>query len=489
MLWGGARMAGGLTETDRTVEALQTQTRPRPTPAGDGATPASVWAPPGGDANGRPGPTATTRRLFRHPRLMHYNRLIVGVFAINLAILAYGAAIGGWWQGETSALRTISAVAQANLVLAVLPRQHWLVNLVGWLATRPSTRWPLRVRWTLGKYYHVGGLHVGAAVSGAGWYLLFVLSLNRDFVRGAGNVTVPNLVVSLLVVELFIVMIVLALPRYRRTAHDHFEITHRFCAWAALVLVWINTVLFVASNRGELSLIAGLLHSPTAWMLALTTMLSLWPWLLLRRVPIEVERPSSHAAIVRLFQVSKPPIGTTRPISRHPLVGWHHFANVPVTDGGHGYRMVISRAGDWTADFIDDPPPHVWVRGLPTVGVANVKRLFTRVVYVVTGSGIGPALGHLLGDERPSRLVWITRDPERTYGAGLVGEIRRAQPDAVVWNSDRWGKPNVLQLAHAACVDFDAEAVICISNKTVTWQVVHGLEQQGIPAFGPIWDS
>ena len=34
-----------------------------------------------------------------------------------------------------------------------------------------------------------------------------------------------------------------------------------------------------------------------------------------------------------------------------------------------------------------------------------------------------------------------------------------------------------------------AEAVICISNKTLTWQVVHGFEQRGIPAFGPVWDS
>jgi hypothetical protein len=31
--------------------------------------------------------------------------------------------------------------------------------------------------------------------------------------------------------------------------------------------------------------------------------------------------------------------------------------------------------------------------------------------------------------------------------------------------------------------------VVCIANREVTWQVVHGLERRGIPAFGPIWDS
>ncbi len=31
--------------------------------------------------------------------------------------------------------------------------------------------------------------------------------------------------------------------------------------------------------------------------------------------------------------------------------------------------------------------------------------------------------------------------------------------------------------------------MICVSNRDVTRQVVHGMEQRGIPAFGPIWDS
>jgi hypothetical protein len=27
------------------------------------------------------------------------------------------------------------------------------------------------------------------------------------------------------------------------------------------------------------------------------------------------------------------------------------------------------------------------------------------------------------------------------------------------------------------------------NDKTLTWNIVHGLEQRGIPAFGPVWDS
>jgi hypothetical protein len=135
-----------------------------------------------------------------------------------------------------------------------------------------------------------------------------------------------------------------------------------------------------------------------------------------------------------------------------------------------GYRMVVSRAGDWTSAFVEQPPTHVWVRGIPTMGVANARKLFTKILLVATGSGIGPMLGHLLDTSVPSRLVWITKNPRRTYG-------------------DERRKPDVLRLAYAACLQSGAEAVVCIANRTVTWQVVHGLERRGIPAFGPIWDS
>jgi hypothetical protein len=171
--------------------------------------------------------------------------------------------------------------------------------------------------------------------------------------------------------------------------------------------------------------------------------------------------------------------------------GGVNVADVAVAAGsGHrGYRMTVSRAGDWTARLIDNPPGHIWVRGIPTVDIVVIKRLFSKVVIVATGSGIGPALGHLLSAETPAQLVWATRDATKTYGAALVDEILTAQPEAIIWNTDELGRPDMLRLAYRAYITSGAEAVICISNKTLTWNVVHGLERRGIPAFGPVWDS
>lgn len=88
-------------------------------------------------------------------------------------------------------------------------------------------------------------------------------------------------------------------------------------------------------------------------------------------------------------------------VSRSPLLEWHSFADVPAP-GKAGFRLTISRAGDWTGSFIDDAPSRVWVKGITTAGVATIETLFTKVVYVASGSGIGPVLPHLLAKEVPS---------------------------------------------------------------------------------------
>ena len=420
------------------------------------------------------------RRISKHPRLMHYNRLVVLAMTVNVGWALYGAMAANWWTPDGANLPAVALTAQTNLAAAVLFRQQYVLNALAWLVTRPPTSWPLRVRWTLGKYYHFGGLHVGTAVAGTLWYLVLVVSMIRDAIAGVGEASSAHIMLGITIATTFTVMAVMALPRLRSVRHDRFEVTHRFCGWAALVLVSINTMFVVDGD---------LVAAPAFWLVVLSALAAIWPWLLLRRVPVSCERPSSHAVILHLDHGTVPAVGTTRPISRRRFVGWHHFANVPAAPGGSGYRMLVSRAGDWTAALIDEPPTHVWVRGIPTVGVANVRKLFTKVVLVATGSGIGPVLGHLLDTSVPSRLVWVTKSPRLTYGDAFVDEIEAAQPDALIWDTGVRGKPDVLQLAHAAYVESGAEAVICVSNRTVTWQVVHGLERCGIPAFGPIWDS
>ena len=79
--------------------------------------------------------------------------------------------------------------------------------------------------------------------------------------------------------------------------------------------------------------------------------------------------------------------------------------------------------------------------------------------------------------------------PRLTYGDELVDELLAVQQDAVIWDTNENGRPDLVELAYKAYKEADAEAVIVISNKKLTWQVVYGMESRGIPAYGAIWDS
>ena len=414
------------------------------------------------------------RQALRHPRARPYNRLALGVLVVNVAMAVLGRR---WWGDADSAVPALGLLAEANIALSILFRQQAFINALGRVATAVPLTWPLWLRWSSAKFYQHGGLHVGTAVAGTAWYLVLVSVLLPD-----GSVPFAARVVALLALGLLVVILVLASPWVRHRLHDGFELSHRFGGWAALGLIWVSTVLLEPDP-------AALLTDPAVWLLVAATLGVAWPWIRLRRVPVQVEIPSDHVALVTLVGEPTPDRGTTRGISRHPLVGWHQFANIPTRQDGAGHRMAISRAGDWTSEFIATPPPAVWVRGVPTIELANVWRVFSRTVFVATGSGIAPVLGHLLDAEARTKLVWVTRNPRRTYGDGLVQEILDRQPDATIWDTESLGKPDVLRLAYAAYVESGAEAVICVSNRTVTGDLVHGLERRGIPAFGPVFDS
>jgi len=418
----------------------------------------------------RAGPGAI-RRALKHPRVMPYQRLIALVLLVNAGILISGA--GG--------LSDLAALTLANLTGAVLIRRQQVLNVLFGLAGRGSKDWPLWLRWSVSKVSHVGGLHAGCALAGTAWLCAFTATALT------GPATATTRVVASAIAVLCLIIVAGALPVVRRRVHNAFELTHRFGGWSAIALFWVLTLhLALLGDEPALRAIA---TTWQVWVLALVTFCIVSPWLRLRRVPITVERPSGHAAIVTFPGRRAPTVASAVGISRSPLREWHAFATV-TTPGRDGFRILVSRAGDWTGRFVDDPPSHLWVRGVPTAApMARVEVLYDRVIYVVTGSGIGPALGQIIASRVDAKLIWSARSPRVTYGDALVDEVESAQPHALIWDTTERGKPDLLALARDACRDFGAEAVFVVSNQPATRRIVHGLERAGIPAFGPIWDS
>ncbi|KAJ4482067.1 hypothetical protein J3R30DRAFT_3286838 [Lentinula aciculospora] len=409
-----------------------------------------------------------------------YRRLFSVVFIANIAIFIAFCVRG-------ASVPKFGEVAIANLFVAILFRQDYVINALFFILCSAPKSWPLWIRLKLCRVYSLpGGIHSGSAISGTVWLILFVGQATRNFVEG-GTVSTSTLGVTYSILLLLLTMILFAYPSLRSKRHDTFEYLHRFMGWTVVALVWAQVVLLNNDFKGTQSLAHALRTNPTFWLVVILTASIALPWARLRKEPVQSEVLSNHA--LRLyFEYDEPVPGSFVRISNDPLLDWHSFATIR-EPGKKGFSVVVSRAGDWTSAMIAAPPSRVWVRGIPTTGVMRIVPLFRRVVVVATGSGIGPCAPHVFAKQSTIQLLWSAPNVRETFGDKLVDSLLEASPNAVIYDTRKNGKPDMIKLVARLVKEFEAEAVCIISNPALTRKVVYGMMSRGVPAFGAIWDS
>lgn len=383
-------------------------------------------------------------------------------------------------------LDSVNACA-VNVLVCGLARQPLVVNALFVALCAVPRSAPLRLRHLTCKVFHLGGVHSGSGVASCLWYVGFLALYTYQYHPSPIATTV--LVLAYFILALLLAIIAVAAPAFRTSWHDRFELTHRFSTWAVLALFW--SLLLTLASQQQAAMGAFLVSLPAFWATLLITVAIIHPWAMLRRVEVIPESLSKHA--IRLhFSHTSILYGQGISISRHPLRDWHSFATItdrfdtPATK----FSCLISKAGDWTSAIISDPASRVWVRGVPTYGFGYVMRLFSRIIVVTTGSGIGPCLSFIDDDNRPEmRVVWQTKSPLQTYSQRTVDLVHRMDPDPVVIDSSVSGRVDMLQIVLRLYGEFKPEAVCVISNPRFTKELVFKLEARGVHAYGPIFDS
>jgi hypothetical protein len=428
-------------------------------------------------------------RWVRHRALSAYRKLFSVVFVANVVFLIV---LLLQTRGEIISLPLplLATLVASNLLGAVLLRQDYVINFIFWLFTRPPTSLPLWIRRHFARIYHNGGVHSGCATSATMWWAVFAVAATSNFVAQSPKYSINQITLALtyIVLVLLLAILTMAFPSIRAIMHDQFEWTHRFAGWTALALVWAHTVACTASISSE-PLGTALAKTPAIYLNILITLSISLPWMRLRRVNVVPEPLSKHA--VRLhFDFDTPGPSTSRGvrITDRPLVEWHAFAAIP-EPSGKGFSIIVSKAGDWTKRIIENPPTSLWTRGTPASGVLAMAPLFKKIILVATGSGIGPCMPILMERRVPCRVIWSTRNPQETYGRKIIDTILSADHEAIIWDTDEKGRPNLPLLAYQSYKETGAECVCIISNSGTTSNTVYQLESRGVPAFGPIWDS
>ncbi|KAI0200509.1 acetyl-CoA synthetase-like protein [Astrocystis sublimbata] len=429
------------------------------------------------------------QRWLRHRFFSLYRRFFSFIFFANL--LAFALVWWKSWDRGTLPLSQFSTAIAVNLLVAVAMRQEYCINFLYWLFTRVPTWAPLAIRRHCARVYHIGGVHSGAAVSAVLWWLAFTIGATFNYARNTEeeHINTATIALSYIILALLLAIIGMAHPDMRVKFHDQFEWTHRFAGWTATGLVYAH--LFVAADSlrpKDQSLSETVARSPAVYLLGLITLSIALPWIRLRRVTVRPEPLSKHAIRLHFDDEKTPIAGKGIRLSDKPLREWHAFAAID-KPGTKGFSVIVSNAGDWTRKTIDGAPQQLWTRGTLAAGVLTIAPLFKKVVLVATGSGIGPCLPVLYEGKIPARVLWSTPHPEETFGQGIIDDVMRADPEAIIWNTRTQGKPDLTALAYQMYKESGAEAVCIISNKRVTQQLVYRLEARGIPAFGAIFDS
>ncbi|KAF2023996.1 acetyl-CoA synthetase-like protein [Setomelanomma holmii] len=379
-------------------------------------------------------------------------------------------------------LSSAATVTAANLCAAILIRSEPIINLLFTILSSLSTSAPLGIRRMCANVYHIGGIHVGCAVSAVIWFIIFTVDARLELAKDA----------DVRAVSLASVILSYILPY-----HDVWESLHRFGGWTILILYWVR----VGISTKDLSRVSKLwttkafLWNPSAWLVAVATIAIVSPWLFLRHVPVRSEVLSSHAVRLHFDDSATPGKGVR--LAQHPLGvwRWHGFATFIDTDSNNpsrqdkGYSVIVSRAGDFTGRIIDTAPTHIWRRGIPTCGFLRIATLFKSVVVVATGSGIGPCLSIFPYEQIAMRILWTAPNHEKTFGWPTVEEVYRRDPNAVIYNTRESGKPDMNLSTYRLYKENGAEAVLVISNKRFTTEIVYDLRCKGIPAYGALFDS
>lgn len=430
-----------------------------------------------------------------HPMVACLRYSVFNVYKRLFSIVFIGNMIGLIVLLTTTAsvnkvsLPNLATATAANLVVAVLIRVDYIVNFLFhscWLIPLSA---PLRLRRVIAKAHEHGGIHSGSAVAATIWFVIFTSFMTYDYCRGL-SISTANVAVTYVILALLLLLIVFAYPKLRFKMHNSFEVTHRLAGWTVVGLFWAEIGLLVHSMSKQTGRSAGLVlvQQPAFWFILIATVHIILPWLRLKYMEFIPERLSNHALRLH-FKENLPPFRALA-LSNSPLREWHTFATFPSVDS-EGGSLIISNAGDWTRQAINAPSTGYWVKGIPRTGVLSMATIFRSCVIVTTGSGIGPCLSFLGSTIRrqPCRLLWSTPDPLKTFGQDVVDLVRRLEPNAVIIDTKKAGRPDMVQLTYNLYLQTGAEAVFCISNPKVTRQVVFGMESRGVPAFGPIWDS
>ena len=331
---------------------------------------------------------------------------------------------------------------------------------------------------------HSGGVHSGCGIGSLIWLIYAAVYLATDHIL----FTVWVKIFGYALMALISLSCLTAIPSLRFKYHNLFEHGHRYIGWLSLVVMMVFIILLYG---GPYYNWRDFLGSYWLWLSLITVVLVALPWCCVARVPVIAEIPASKRITLLKFS-GYVRTGLYGRISRGPLSEWHVFGCFSQDPLQGSHYMICSAVGDFTKALAERPPEYLYTRLIKFPGFSYCHRMYHSGVAICTGAAIGVFIS-LFSNQGLTNfsLIWVGSKFEATYGQCVVDMLRRGCPPdkLTLYDTSVNGRPNLVDLAADAYHKQKAEVVFCVSNLIGTRSIVHGCRQQGIPAFGPVWDA
>ncbi|CAL3968126.1 unnamed protein product [Diplocarpon coronariae] len=431
------------------------------------------------------GPSANRRRWIRFQLWFNtYRKFFVLVTVLNLVgfiVMALGH--------FPYAKKHVGALVLGNLLAAIMVRNELFARFLYLVAIYGLRSWaPLWLKYTtVSILQHVGGIHSGCALSAVGWLLYNIVTIALHH-----SVQHPSVIATGAITALFMTISILsAIPWVRNTHHNIFERYHRFCGWLGLAATWCFVVLqkLYDTKQGKWRTGADtLLETQELWFSAAITVFIFLPWATVRRVPVEVEIPSSKVAVLRFERGMQQ--GLLGRIGRTSMLEYHAFGIISEGRKSPYHYMICGVQGDFTKSLVANPPKAMWTRQLKFAGPGHASAMFKRGIRICTGTGLGAALSTCIQDPNWF-LIWIGSNQEKTFGPTISALIHNnIEPERMIlWDSkERGRRPDTMQLLRDTWKSFGAEVIFITSNMQGNDEMMEGCRAEGMHAFGTLWD-
>ncbi|KFY47877.1 hypothetical protein V495_01764 [Pseudogymnoascus sp. VKM F-4514 (FW-929)] len=365
-----------------------------------------------------------------------------------------------WFNTYRKFFTVVTLLNLTGIVMAALDRFPYAENHLGALVLGNllcAILWaPLCIKVAVtSMLQHIGGIHSGCALSGAGWLVFKIVSIIQ--LRSIQSTAV---IATGIVTTVFVLTSVLsAFP------------------WATWVFVILGNIHDI--GRGQW-------RTDANSLLSLQELCVLVPWFTLREIAVQVEIPSPRVAVLRFDRGMQQ--GLLGRISRTSIMEYHAFGIISEGRKSPYHYMICGVQGDFTKNLVDNPPKTVWTRELKFAGVGHASGMFKRGIRICTGTGIGAALSTCI--QSPNWfLIWIGSDQEKTFGPTITGLIRKhIEPERMIlWDSKkRGGRPDTLELLKNTWTKFGAEVIFITSNMQGNDEMMQGCRAAGLHAFGTL---